>query len=157
MGASATIIIGEPDEKFSKWKPVYYGRAIGAPGTKLLGRIKKMGGRYHYEASSGESGSFAKRRDAINKLGDFAIRAAVNVLRDKPVGRPVANRHEVNKKQWAKWKRPAQRLFNAMMDELRPGMQSIMAHPAATLIPKEHWEVLRWNVAFTAAAAANKL
>jgi hypothetical protein len=158
MAYKATTIIG--DAQPNGWKPIYYGRAIGAPGTKYMGQIKRIKGRYHYEAPSGESGSMAKRRDAISKLSDYAIRVAVHALTDKPrvtPGRPVANPHGVNKKTWTRWKRGAQRLFNAMMDELHPKMQSITSHPNMPLMNKEHWEVLRWNAAFLAASNANKL
>ena len=159
MGSmKSTVIIGETQP--NGWKPIYYGRAIDAPGTKYMGEIKRIKNRYHFHAPSGESGSMAKRRDAISKLGDYALRVAVHALNAPPKtrpGRPVANPHSVPKKTWTRWKRAAQRLFNAMMDEMHPKMQSLTTHPDMPLVNKEHWEVLRWNAAFLAASNANKL
>lgn len=150
--ARKLVYVGEADKQ--GWKTVTYGG--GASGASTLGKIKRAGGRYHFEAPSGEVGSMRRQREAISKLEDFAIRHAVRTITVRSPGRPVANPHGVPKKTWTRWKRYAQRLFNEMMDELRPQMQGITSHPDAPLMSKEHWEVLRWNAAFLAASNANK-
>lgn len=146
MGARSYIEIGEPIQGVRR---VMYG-------DTPLGVIWKVGSRYHFQAASGEGGSMKRQREAISKLQDYRLRAAVNVLRDSP-GRPVSNKHNVPKKSWTRWSRQARRVFNKMMDELRPQMQGIISHPSATLMSKEHWGVVQWNVAFLAATAVNRL
>lgn len=72
------------------------------------------------------------------------------------VGRPVSNKHKVPKRAWDKWTRDAQKLFNSVYESLRPSMQAVMHHPDASPLPMKHWQVLRWNVAWTAAAELTK-
>lgn len=68
-------------------------------------------------------------------------------------GRPVANKYKVPERQWNKWTREAQKVFNLMMQSLRPAMQWAFLHPNAKLMTREHWQTIRWNVAWVAAAA----
>lgn len=72
-------------------------------------------------------------------------------------GRPVANKHKVPVREWRKWSRNAQRVFNTVMAELRPHMQVDLTHPSAPLMPKAHWETIRWNAAFATASTLRRL
>ena len=72
------------------------------------------------------------------------------------MGRPVANKHRVAKKEWRKWSEHARRVFNDLYGELPPKSQWKVVSPYATLVPETHWQVLRWNVAWLAAEAANR-
>ncbi len=71
------------------------------------------------------------------------------------LGRPVKNKHKVPVRQWRKWSRLAQRVFNDMYYSMRPSMQFAFHHPQAKLLPAEHWKTVRWNAAWNAACAAN--
>jgi hypothetical protein len=71
------------------------------------------------------------------------------------MGRPVLNKHKVPLKQWNKWSNLAKKVFNDMMESMRPSMQWAFLHPAAQLMPKEHWGTTRWNASWEAANAAN--
>jgi oxalate decarboxylase/phosphoglucose isomerase-like protein (cupin superfamily) len=71
------------------------------------------------------------------------------------LGQPVKNKYDVQKKQWAKWSNHSRRVFNDMYYALRPSMQFTFMHPSAAAMPKEHWDTLRWNVAWTAADIVN--
>lgn len=71
------------------------------------------------------------------------------------MGRPVANKFKVPKKQWAKWSNQARSTFNKMYDAMRPNMQWVFSHPDMLPLPKEHWGTLRWNAAWEAAFIVN--
>lgn len=72
-------------------------------------------------------------------------------------GRPVANKHKVPLKQWRRWSRQAQKIFNSMYHSMRPRMQFVYMHPSAKALPREHWETIRWNTAWMAADAADEV
>lgn len=60
----------------------------------------------------------------------------------------IANTHGVSKRQWAKWS-PGQRLmFNYLYQSM--ASEELYKHKPYSLSP-EHWNVTRWNAAFTAA------
>ena len=71
------------------------------------------------------------------------------------MGRPATNKHRVAASRWRTWSEPARRVFNTVYEEMRPENQSYYTHPQAVLMPKTHWETLRWNVAWEAADAAD--
>jgi hypothetical protein len=71
------------------------------------------------------------------------------------MGRPVHNKHKVSPKQWSKWSNLAKKVFNNMMESMRPSLQWAFLHPAASPLPKAQWNVTRYNAAVTAACAAN--
>lgn len=71
------------------------------------------------------------------------------------MGRPVHNKHKVPMKQWRKWTNLAKKVFNDMMESMRPSMQHAFLHPQASAMAKAHWQTTRWNAAWTAAGAAN--
>ena len=71
-------------------------------------------------------------------------------------GRPVANKYKVPVKMWRKWTRDAQKLFNLMMQSMRPSMQWAFLHPKAKLMAREHWQTTRWNAAWIAADCLTK-
>lgn len=73
------------------------------------------------------------------------------------MGRPVANRFKVPQKLWRKWSNHAKRVFNTVMDNMRPAMQWQFLHPKTTALPKEQWNTTRWNAACVAASAADGL
>lgn len=73
------------------------------------------------------------------------------------MGRPVANKHKVPQKMWRKWSNHARRVFNTMMSDLRPSMQWAFLHNKTTAVPKEQWQVTRWNASVMAAFAADGL
>lgn len=70
------------------------------------------------------------------------------------LGRKVGNRNKVPKKQWTKWNNHARRVFNDVHKSFRHSMQSVLVHPDATIMKREHWGTLRWNAAWLAAEAA---
>lgn len=77
-------------------------------------------------------------------------------MRKNPnMGRPVANKHKVPKKQWDRWSNPARKMFNHMFLRLRPTNQFVFSHPDAPPVLKDHWQTLRWNVAWEAACAVD--
>jgi hypothetical protein len=69
------------------------------------------------------------------------------------MGRPVLNKHKVPLKQWRKWPNLAKKVFNNMMESMRPSLQWAFLHPSAAPQSKEHWQTVRWNAAWTAACA----
>lgn len=69
------------------------------------------------------------------------------------MGRPVSNKHKVQKRRWDSWTNMAKRIFNRTFETLR-NRQSIYMHPKAAAIPKEHWKTVAWNAAWTAADAS---
>ena len=71
------------------------------------------------------------------------------------MGRPVANKHKVPKRQWDSWSNEAKRVFNTMYYSLRPSMQFAFLHPDAFAVSRSHWETTRWNVAWEAAQAVD--
>ncbi len=71
------------------------------------------------------------------------------------MGRPVANKFKVPKKQWDKWSNQARSVFNKLYDAMRPTMQWVFSHPEMLPLPKEHWGTLRWNAAWEAACIVN--
>lgn len=71
------------------------------------------------------------------------------------LGRKVVNRHKVPLKQWNKWSNHAKRVFNWMMMELRPSRQTLLVHPQAAIVHKDHWQTIRWNASWLAAEGAN--
>lgn len=73
----------------------------------------------------------------------------------KNIGRPVTNRHKVPVKQWRRWSNHAKKVFNDVMQSMRPKMQWAFLHPKAKPMMKEHWQTVRWNAAWEAAHAAN--
>lgn len=72
------------------------------------------------------------------------------------IGRPIANKHKVAKKTWNRWSRQARRTFNAMMYSMRPRMQTIVQHPEAPLLSREHWRTIQFNTACLAADAVDE-
>lgn len=86
----------------------------------------------------------------------MAINRRTSVVEHR-IGRPVANKHKVPKKVWARWSRQAQRTFNAMMYSLRPRMQAVVQHPDAPLLSRDHWGTIRWNAAWLAADAVDEI
>lgn len=68
-------------------------------------------------------------------------------------GHPVKNKYKVPKKMWNKWGSSSQRIFNEMMYAMRPRVQFMFLHPDATAAPHKHWDVIRYNAAWTAAQA----
>lgn len=70
--------------------------------------------------------------------------------------RPVVNRHKAPAKMWAKWSNDARRVFNRMYQRLAPHNQWIYQHPSATIMPKAHWQTVRFNVAWEAAEAVDR-
>ncbi len=73
------------------------------------------------------------------------------------LGRAVHNRFKVPLKQWNKWTNHAKNVFNKLYHEMRPSNQWAFSHPKMLPMPKEYWDVLRWNAAFTAAHIATGL
>jgi hypothetical protein len=76
-------------------------------------------------------------------------------LNNPNMGRPVHNKYKVPMKQWNKWSNLAKRVFNNMMETMRPQMQHAFLHPHAQLMKKLHWDTTRWNASWEAAQAAN--
>ncbi len=76
-------------------------------------------------------------------------------MTNKNLGRKVGNKHKVPKKQWNKWSNHAKRVFNDVYMALRISKQPLLIGPFAPLRPVREWQVLRWNVAWEAADAAN--
>jgi len=72
-------------------------------------------------------------------------------------GRPVANKNAVPKKQWNRWSRQAQKVFNSLYHSMRPRMQYVYTHPAAKAMLRDHWETIRWNAAWMAADAVDEI
>lgn len=71
------------------------------------------------------------------------------------LGQPVKNRYKVPQKMWRRWTNHAKKVFNTMMESLRPSMQFAFLHPDCPPMKKEHWATTRWNVSWEAAQAAN--
>lgn len=71
------------------------------------------------------------------------------------LGQPVKNRYKVPQKMWREWSNHAKKVFNTMMDTMRPSMQFAFLHPDCPPMKKEHWATTRWNVSWEAAQAAN--
>lgn len=76
-------------------------------------------------------------------------------MKSTNMGRPVSNKYGVPKKQWSKWSNTAKRMFNRMFYEMRH--QWVYLHPDAPVLSREHWKTVRWNVAWIAANAADKI
>lgn len=76
-------------------------------------------------------------------------------MASKSLGRPVGNKYKVPARQWKKWSRLAQKVFNNVFESMRPSMQHAFHHPEAQLLPSKHWSTVRWNAAWIAACAAN--
>lgn len=62
----------------------------------------------------------------------------------------AANAYSVQAKQWKKWSNTQRHLFNDVYFVM--GEQKIFLHPKDKIRPDEHWNTIRWNAAFTAAA-----
>ncbi len=73
------------------------------------------------------------------------------------MGRPVANKHKMPLKMWRKLSNHAKRVFNTVMENMRPSLQWQFLHPRTTAIPKDQWQTTRFNAAVTAAWAADGL
>lgn len=71
------------------------------------------------------------------------------------LGRKVKNRHKVPLKMWNRWSNHARRVFNYLMNELRQSRQSLLVHPHAAIMHKDHWQTIRWNASWLAANGAN--
>ena len=71
------------------------------------------------------------------------------------VGRPVANKNKVPKKQWDKWSRQAQKVFNLVYRSMRPSNQHVYHHPEAPMLAARHWQTVRWNASWIAADAVD--
>jgi phage tail sheath protein FI len=71
------------------------------------------------------------------------------------MGRPVANKHKVQRATWRKWSEQARRTFNGLYDALPARRQWIVVSPDTPAIPQKQWQVLRWNVAWVAADAVD--
>lgn len=63
------------------------------------------------------------------------------------------NCYKVPKKTWKRWRPEAREAFNEMYATIR--FPADFSHPKAPKIKKPHWAVLRWNMAWMAAEAAN--
>ena len=71
------------------------------------------------------------------------------------LGHPVKNRNKVPKKQWDQWSNHARKVFNGVMQDMRPTMQFAFLHPDCPPMHKSHWLTMRWNAAWFAAIRAN--
>jgi hypothetical protein len=65
-----------------------------------------------------------------------------------------ANLYHVPNRQWMKWSPQARGVFNLMYSTVRSN-QGLFIHPKATKHTREQWGTVAWNVAWTAASAAN--
>lgn len=65
-----------------------------------------------------------------------------------------ANLYHVPNRQWRKWSARARGVFNLMYSTVRSN-QGLFVHPKATRHTKEQWSTVAWNVAWTAAGAAD--
>lgn len=64
------------------------------------------------------------------------------------------NAYKVPKKQWRKWSKDAQRVFNRVFSLMGEVKQYL--HPQADTPKREHWRTTRWNAAWTAAQATDR-
>ena len=62
----------------------------------------------------------------------------------------MKNKYKVPKKQWNKWGTGEQRIFNGLFGIMRKN-QGMYKHPQDSVRPKEIWETICWNTAWTAA------
>ncbi len=76
-------------------------------------------------------------------------------MMNQNLGRKVKNAFKVPRAKWGKWSNHARRVFNQMFRELRDSRQTMLVHPKAAIMHKEHWGTIRWNAAWLAAEAAN--
>jgi len=60
------------------------------------------------------------------------------------------NKYDVDEGQWDRWSETQRKAFNEIYEMLKEN-QDIMKHTDAALIVEEHWDVIAWNAAFTAA------
>ncbi len=65
----------------------------------------------------------------------------------------MKNQYRVPKKQWRKWSKNAQGVFNLVYAVSR--YQEYFQHPDAEKVSQKHWNTTRWNFAWTAANAAD--
>lgn len=66
----------------------------------------------------------------------------------------VENLYRVPKKTWKRWTKTARRVFNLTMDET--SRQDMLLHPLQPRMHPQHWEAIRWNIAWTAAHELSK-
>ena len=65
----------------------------------------------------------------------------------------IDNKHNVSKRQWAKWTDHARDLFNTLYDMMAD--QGLFTHPDMKRIVSQHWDTIRWNAAWMAVSAAS--
>lgn len=116
----------------------------------ILGKVRKSGGRWQFSLAGSPTVVLeaSRRRNALEVM-------ARSGLPKKDMGRPVSNKYKVSKKQWAKWSRAGQRIFNAVYERMKD--QRHIIAPDLIPLPKTQWQVIRWNAAFLAACDATKL
>lgn len=61
------------------------------------------------------------------------------------------NTYRVPKKQWMKWSKPQQAMFNQLFFALKD--QYVIKHPEMEKVPDVYWKTIRWNAAWLAASA----
>lgn len=61
----------------------------------------------------------------------------------------MVNDHKVPKKQWKKWDDLEKYVFNALYELM--GDQQFYKHYDAGFMHADHWKVVRWNAAWSAA------
>jgi len=77
-------------------------------------------------------------------------------MASKRMGRPVTNKYNVPKKTWDKWSNHARKVFNDMFHATRPRNQWVFLPPNAAPLPKTAWQIVQWNMSWTAAQIADK-
>jgi hypothetical protein len=61
----------------------------------------------------------------------------------------ATNVHKVDKQQWKRWSKAAQKVFNRLYFFM--GTQKRYKHPGAPRLKRNHWSTVRWNAAWSAA------
>lgn len=70
-----------------------------------------------------------------------------------PVSEPsFKNVNKVPAKQWRRWSYEARRVFNSHFAATTDA--DVLTHPKMD-VPKDHWETIRWNMAWLAADAVD--
>lgn len=116
---------------------------VSDDGTPL-GYVRNSGNGFRWKTRSGAEGICQRRRDALQVLRTFRT--------SSEIGRPVTNRYRVPAKQWNKWSRVSQRVFNTLYEKMKN--QSLFQHSDSVPLPKREWDVIRWNAAWEAACLA---
>ncbi len=63
------------------------------------------------------------------------------------------NVHKVPKRQWRKWGKLGQRVFNRLYGQMARSPEHFR-HPDAVPVARAHWRTTAWNAAFIAACEA---